>query len=361
MVSRALAPDSADDESYLRFSTHILDSFMPMHIWVATDGRILHIGPTFRKFQTRKAFVGRNLFRVLVFRHPKDLASMEDLAAHTGSVLKAHLINGSVGGLRGNCVALPSDQGFLLNFGLGPNVHRVVNSLGLKASDFSPSDPTAELLCMTEMQSFLLKESVRLNQHLNGAKRSAEARASRDPLTGLGNRRLLADYLQRLQGRATGAKFALLHIDLDKFKMVNDAFGHSAGDAVLQEIAKVLQVETRPDDVVVRLGGDEFVAVLGHVEGVEQVQALADRLIEKISAPVLFGNISCQVGASIGAVVFEGAWTLDPQYVFEESDKRLYEAKEKGRGCAVVEALPKPEGHRQGRNGTDAPARTGDP
>ncbi len=345
MASRALALDSADNQSFLRFSTHILDNFMPMHVWVAPDGRILHIGPTFRKFQTSKAFVGRNLFKVLVFRHPRDLVSVDNLAAHEGSALKAHLINGSVSGLRGNCVGLPNNQGFLLNFGLGPNVYRVVNELGLKASDFSPSDPTAELLCMTEMQSFLLNESVRLNQQLNGAKRSAEARASRDPLTGLGNRRLLSDYLQRLQARATGAKFALLHIDLDKFKHVNDAFGHSAGDAVLQEVAKVLQIETRPDDVVVRLGGDEFVVVLGHVDGIRQVQALADRLIEKISAPVVFGDISCQVGASIGAVQFEGAWTIDPHYVFGEADKRLYEAKEKGRGCAVVEALPKPAGH----------------
>jgi diguanylate cyclase (GGDEF)-like protein len=346
MANRALALDGAENERFLQFSTHILDSFMPMHIWVSLDGRILHIGQTFRKFQTGKGFVGRNLFNVLVFRHPKELASMEALAAHMGSVLTAHLINGSVSGLRGNCVALPSDQGFLLNFGLGPNVHRVVSKLGLKASDFSPSDPTAELLCMTEMQSFLLNESVRLNQQLNGAKRSAEERASRDPLTGLGNRRLLADYLQRLQARPTGASFALLHIDLDKFKNVNDAFGHSAGDAVLQEAAKVLQNETRPDDVVVRLGGDEFVAVLGHVEGIEQVQALADRLIKKISSPVVFGNISCQVGASVGGVQFDGAWTLDPQYLFEEADKRLYEAKETGRGCAIVEALQKPAGHR---------------
>lgn len=346
MANEALALDSAGDENFLRFSTQILDSFMPMHIWVAPDGRILQIGPTFRKFQTSKAFVGRNLFKVLVFRHPKDLTSMAALADQAGAVLKAHLINGSVGGLRGSGIALPNDQGFLLNFGLGPNVHRIVNDLGLKASDFSPSDPTAELLCMTEMQSFLLHESLRLNQQLNGARRSAEARASSDPLTGLGNRRLLADYLQRLQTRADGAKFALLHIDLDKFKHVNDAFGHSAGDTVLQEVAKVLLRETRPDDVVVRLGGDEFVAVLGHIEGLDQVQALADRLIEKISSPVIFGDVSCQVGASIGAVQFDGSWTLDPQYIFEHADKRLYEAKEKGRGCAIVEALPKPAGHR---------------
>lgn len=346
MSAWTLAQDSAQNEDYLRFSTGIIDSFMPMHIWVASDGQILHIGPTLRKFQTRKPFIGRDLFKVLVFQHPKDLVTIGDLAANTGSVLKAHLINGSVGGLRGNCVMLPDNQGYLLNFGLGPNVHRVVNELGLKASDFSPSDPTAELLCMTEMQSFLLNESVRLNQRLNGAKRSAEARASRDPLTGLGNRRLLADYLQRLQARDSLSKFALLHIDLDKFKNVNDAFGHSAGDAVLQEVAKVLQVETRPDDVLARFGGDEFVAVLGHVADLAQVQALADRLIEKISAPVIFGNASCQVGASIGAVLFDGAWTLDPHYIFEEADKLLYAAKENGRGRAIVQALRKPEGHR---------------
>lgn len=346
MKGTALALNSVENDSCLQFSTNILDSFMPMHIWITPEGRILHIGPTFRKFQTSKPFVGRDLFKVLVFRHPKGLMAMKDLAANTGSVLKAHLINGNVAGLRGNCVFLPNKQGYLLNFGLGPNVHRIVNKLGLKASDFSPSDPTAELLCMTEMQSFLLNESLRLNQQLNGAKRSAEVRASQDPLTGLGNRRLLADYLQRLQAREKTSKFALLHIDLDKFKSINDAFGHSAGDAVLQEVAKVLKIETRPDDVLVRLGGDEFVAVLGHVDGIPQVQALADRLIEKISAPIFVGNTSCQVGASIGAVQFDGSWTLDPLYVFEEADKRLYAAKEKGRGCAIVEALPKPAGHR---------------
>lgn len=346
MAVEALALTGVENDGYLQFSTAIVDSFMPMHIWVAPDGQILHIGPTFRKFQTSKPFVGRDLFKVLVFRHPKELLTAGDLAARNGTVLKAHLINGSVGGLRGNCVTLPANQGYLLNFGLGPNVHRVVNKLGLKASDFAASDPTAELLCMTEMQSFLLNESVRLNQQLNGARRSAEARASHDPLTGLGNRRLLSDYLQRLQARHPSSKFALLHIDLDRFKTINDAFGHSAGDAVLQAVAKVLQVETRPDDVRVRLGGDEFVVVLGHIDGLAQVQDLADRLIEKISAPIVFGDRSCAVGASIGGVLFAGAWTLDPHYVFEASDDLLYQAKEQGRGSAVVRALPKPEGHR---------------
>lgn len=344
MRAGSLALDVAQNENYLRFSTSMIDSFMPMHILVGLDGQILHVGPTFRKFQERKSFVGRNLFKVLVFRQNKPLATIDDLAANTGSVLKAHLINGSVGGLRGNCVTLPDKQVYLLNFGLGPNLYGVVNRFGLKASDFSSSDPTAELLCMTEMQSFLLNESVRLNQRLDGAKRSAEARASRDPLTGLGNRRLLADYLQRLQARESSS-FALLHIDLDKFKNINDAFGHSAGDAVLQEVARVLQVETRPDDVLARLGGDEFVAVLGHVDNIAQIQTLADRLIEKISTPVIFGNFSCQVGASIGGVLFDRTWTLDPHYILEEADKLLYAAKDKGRGFAIVQALAKPEGH----------------
>ncbi len=327
----------------LTLSSEDIDSFLPMHVLVAPDGTIRHIGRTMERFQAAKPFVGQNLFRAFVFSRPKELLTMAELAQNVGQQLKAHLINGKVGGLRGSCVCLSADQGYLLNFGLGSGVHRVVNEFGLKATDFSATDPTAEFLYMTEMQSFLLAESVRLNHRLNGAKRSAEEQAARDPLTGLGNRRLLAQYLHRLQARSTPAKFALLHVDLDHFKKINDAFGHSAGDAVLQEVAKILQFETRPDDVRARIGGDEFVVVLGHIDDISQVQILADRLIAKISKPIYFADKSCVVGASIGAVMFDGSWTLDPLFVFEAADRLLYTAKSMGRGCAVIETLKKPE------------------
>jgi len=152
--------------------------------------------------------------------------------------------------------------------------------------------------------------------------------AVHDPLTGLANRTLLRDRLEHAlarSGRERGAT-AVLFIDLDNFKQVNDSFGHAAGDAVLVETARRLQTAVRPGDTIARLGGDEFVAVC---EGIDEEAALAvgRRLQEAIQPPLIAGDVRHELSASIGIAIGD----RDPDGLVGEADLAAYRAKAAGR------------------------------
>jgi diguanylate cyclase (GGDEF)-like protein/PAS domain S-box-containing protein len=153
--------------------------------------------------------------------------------------------------------------------------------------------------------------------------------AVHDPLTSLANRTLLRDRLQHALARSEreGGATAVLFIDLDNFKWVNDAHGHAAGDAVLVEIGRRLQTAVRPGDTIARLGGDEFVAVC---EEVDEASALAvgRRLQEAIGAPVTAGGLEHRLSASIGVAL--GA--VEPDTLLANADAAGYRAKAAGRG-----------------------------
>lgn len=162
-----------------------------------------------------------------------------------------------------------------------------------------------------------------------------------DPLTHLANRRLILEHLPKIITGSARHKdhAALLLIDLDGFKLVNDWHGHEAGDALLVEIAKRLQSMVRSEDVVGRMGGDEFIVLLHRLDGDERMAReralrVAETLIETISRPFQFNDKILQVGACIGVRLlgFEGQ---DAETAIREADSAMYRAKETGRGRAV--------------------------
>lgn len=162
-----------------------------------------------------------------------------------------------------------------------------------------------------------------------------------DPLTQLANRRLLSEHLQRLIAGSIRHKdhAALLLIDLDGFKHVNDEHGHEAGDAVLVEIARRLRSATRSEDVVGRLGGDEFVILIDRLCGDERTarsRALrtAEKMIGMINKKISFKGKTLRVGASIGIRLL-GFDEMDPEAALSQADAAMYRAKETGRGRAV--------------------------
>ena len=154
-----------------------------------------------------------------------------------------------------------------------------------------------------------------------------ERAATRDPLTGLGNRSLLVPRLEQVLGASGGTVAGLLFVDLDGFKAVNDSFGHEAGDAVLVEIARRLESAVRPDDTVLRLGGDEFVVVcalpVGRAD--ELLEALRDRAEQAIRGEVLVGGRVMAVGASIGTAVAEPGGSADE--LLQAADRAMYDTK----------------------------------
>lgn len=158
--------------------------------------------------------------------------------------------------------------------------------------------------------------------------------AHHDTLTGLGNRTLLRERLEQAIGvAALGEGSALLSIDLDHFKEVNDTFGHPIGDALLRAVAGRLRACARKDDFIARVGGDEFAMIQYADASPDRAAALALRIVETIGAPYEIDGHRIDIGASVGiALVVDAACQLD-QYL-KRADKALYRAKEEGRGRA---------------------------
>lgn len=156
--------------------------------------------------------------------------------------------------------------------------------------------------------------------------------AYHDPLTGLSNRLLfnarLSHSLARVQ--RTGGLVAVLMVDLDGFKQVNDVYGHLAGDRLLEVVAERLTAHTRSEDTVARLGGDEFVIALEDIADAASAKDIALKLIDAISQPVTIDNIKLSVTASVG-MAFSSMSGTDPKQLLSVADDALYQAKNAGK------------------------------
>ena len=162
--------------------------------------------------------------------------------------------------------------------------------------------------------------------------------ADRDPLTGLANRSRLQDRvdhaLERLQGRSPNHA-AVLFIDLDHFKHLNDRFGHAKGDRALQVIAERIRTIIRPGDTAGRLGGDEFAILLEDVQGPEVIAAVCERLLEGLTQAIELDDAAPIIGASIGyALSGDGGETSED--LLRNADIAMYAAKAAGRGQVVA-------------------------
>ena len=163
---------------------------------------------------------------------------------------------------------------------------------------------------------------------LKKAKDEVEFISLHDPLTGLANRRYLDEALTA--GLQLGPT-ALIKIDLDRFKQVNDVLGHHAGDYVLKHVGEVLTTKSRKCDLVARIGGDEFVVLCEPGTGEKEARVLGQRLLEAILEPVLYEGRPCYFGASLG-IAISNEDTKDPGSLLSFADAALYEAKSSGRG-----------------------------
>ncbi len=152
--------------------------------------------------------------------------------------------------------------------------------------------------------------------------------ASHDILTGLPNRLMFNQMLshQLQQARRYGRKFAVMFIDLDHFKAVNDNFGHEAGDLLLKETAKRLAESVRASDFVARLGGDEFVVIIHEMGDMDQLRCIAQKVVASARAPLLLGGVTHHVTASVGICVFPDHGQ-DEDALLNHADAAMYEVK----------------------------------
>jgi diguanylate cyclase (GGDEF)-like protein len=169
--------------------------------------------------------------------------------------------------------------------------------------------------------------------------------ANFDSLTGLPNRNLFFEHLRKglQQARRQWRLAALLLVDLDGFKQVNDTFGHDAGDELLRRIADRLQQCVRTTDTVARLGGDEFTVVLLNLEHLQGAEAVARKMVERLAEPVPLGEASATVTASVGIALYRPEWpdTLDlAMTLLRQADAAMYAAKNAGKNTwRVAEQL----------------------
>ncbi|WP_429813026.1 bifunctional diguanylate cyclase/phosphodiesterase [Ensifer sp. B1-9] len=165
---------------------------------------------------------------------------------------------------------------------------------------------------------------------LEAARHRMEFNALHDPLTGLPNRRFLDQVLaERDRHFAPEARLSIFHMDLDRFKQINDTLGHAAGDEILRHAAELLRGNADAKDFVARIGGDEFV-IVRQDGGAEPDATLASRIIEAMSVPVRYKDQECRIGVSIGIAAQTKA-TDDLSHVLVNADIALYEAKRRGR------------------------------
>ena len=167
---------------------------------------------------------------------------------------------------------------------------------------------------------------------LKESNRRAEFQAGHDVLTGLPNRAKFTADLAEVhdQFKATGAKYGVLHIDLDKFKEVNDTLGHAAGDAVLVATADRMKLIMRTGDSISRFGGDEFIVICRDVSGFDDMRKVAARIIETLSQPIDWHSKRLEIGASIGIALVSDA-VADAESLVRNADMALYEVKNSGR------------------------------
>ena len=158
--------------------------------------------------------------------------------------------------------------------------------------------------------------------------------AFHDALTGLPNRVSFGKRLDKVRARAalTGRTAALLFIDLDRFKAVNDTFGHLAGDHLLQAVSRRLARCLRRGDLLFRMGGDEFTVLLPEVSGREEAALVAQRLRDAASQPVLIDGRPVSVGASVGVTLVPGDTPHTADILLRHADAAMYTAKANGRG-----------------------------
>jgi len=161
--------------------------------------------------------------------------------------------------------------------------------------------------------------------------------AQHDPLTDLPNRILFNERLEQAIGLANRIKsqLAVLFIDLDGFKQVNDALGHEVGDQVLQDVARKLMQNVRRNDTLARIGGDEFVMLVEDLQGLDQVRSLADKIVESISNMHTPALQKVRIGASIGIALYPGHGS-DTRTLLVRADEAMYEAKRQGKRCYFI-------------------------
>ena len=262
------------------------------------------------------------------------------VVGHGGSLLR-FLLSGLAGIVI--CTALSAWVALYLARRLLLGITKPLQSLAAVAHaarserDFDRRVPPAQIAELDNLGSdfnALLGEMEAWQSHLQSENETLAHQASHDSLTGLPNRAFFEGRLIRaLRGAAKiNERVAVLFLDSDRFKDINDNFGHAAGDAVLVAVAERVRAQLREDDLVARLGGDEFAILLAPLHKVEDAQRIADKIIASMDVPIpLLGNTQVLTSLSIGIAVYPDHGAT-PGTLLNAADAAMYQAKRLSQG-----------------------------
>ena len=206
---------------------------------------------------------------------------------------------------------------------------------GLKEANLLLADRIAERTLALEESNLKLTAEL---EHRKRAELQLSHNVLHDPLTGMANRSLALSRIQQLVMRShrdPTLTYAILFIDLDGFKTINDSFGHSAGDSFLCEVASRLKRSVREVDLVARVGADEFVIVLDGLTAIENLDTITDRVVDNMCGPISLGSSTVIPSASIGIASGRSDYK-DPESVLHDSEIAMQRAKSAGRNSRVV-------------------------
>ncbi len=313
--------------------TGLLDVLCPMHLVVNNEGTIIHAGPTAQKLSPASTWIGTDFFDHFEVRRPKLIASIPQMRKKAGSKMHLALCDGTQSELKAVLAPAGPDES-VINLSFGISILDGVRTYALSNADFAATDLAIEMLYLIEAKSAAMDASRRLNFRLQAAKIAAEEQAFTDTLTGLKNRRAMDHVLARLVSGNAG--FAVMQIDLDYFKAVNDTLGHAAGDHVLQAVAQIMVEETRAADTIARVGGDEFTLILPQVDTEETLKNVGERLIRRLEEPIYFNGQPCKISASIGTVWIHANHAVAAQDILSQADTALYQSKNAGRARQTI-------------------------
>ena len=296
--------------SHPGFMTAVLDALPAQTAVVDGQGTIVAVNVAWSRFMTerggqpRRCAQGVNVFEVLSRVRGRDRASAHEAAEGLRAVLRGETaeFDRDI-----TCVLRQDDPLFF--------------SLQMVPLD---TEGGGAVLCYTDITA---RKRLELE---------AERRAVHDDLTGLPNRVLLLDRLQQAMGSRDASRAAVLFIDLDQFKLVNDGYGHAAGDQVLQQLARRLLAVVRPSDTVARLAGDEFVILCERLPFLTEAYRLAQRVLATVTEPFSVDGARLSLGASIGIATAEDHPTARAEDLLRAADQAMFEAKARGRNQFAV-------------------------
>ena len=302
------------------------NTLCPMHLRLDSAGVIVHVGPTLAKLQAGIPFCGQSFHKVFTLLGSHADLPVVDLLARPQVKLSLRLLAGPKLALKG--VLVPTPMGAVLNLSFGISIVTAVREYALTGTDFAATDLAMEMLYLFEAKSVAMGESRKLNARLQETTLAAQEEAFTDSLTGLKNRRAMDHIMD--QFLASEKVFALMHLDLDRFKLVNDTFGHAAGDHVLQHAALIMVAQTRKEDAVLRVGGDEFIPIFQGVTDLETLDAMADRLIRALEKPIESDGRMCKISGSVGITLATDYAVPAASQLLADADTALYAAKNAG-------------------------------